>query len=94
MKMKPSMKTKLKPAVLLALAACAFRPAFADMQIVARERESGWPRIGYVLRPTTSSYIRCELALPDPGKWDGRLWGHGDGLFARSAWAPLPRERR
>lgn len=51
-------------------------------QIVARERESGWTRIGYELRPTTSSYIRCELALPDPEKWDGRLWGHGNGGWA------------
>ena len=51
-------------------------------RIVARERESGWTRIGYELRPTTSSYIRCELALPDPEKWDGRLWGHGNGGWA------------
>ena len=65
-----------------AAASLALPVAFADAQIVARERDSGWTRIGYVLRPTTSSYIRCELALPDPEKWDGRLWGHGNGGWA------------
>ena len=67
----------------LALFTMAAAPAaLATTQIVARESDSGWTRIGYVLRPTTSSYIRCELALPDPAKWDGRLWGHGNGGWA------------
>ena len=67
---------------LFGLALLASSTVLADTQIVARESESGWTRIGYVLRPTTSSYIRCELALPEPAKWDGRLWGHGNGGWA------------
>ena len=73
----------MKMKTTLALLAMAAAPtALATTQVVARESDSGWTRIGYVLRPTTSSYIRCELALPDPDNWDGRLWGHGNGGWA------------
>ena len=48
----------LKPSRVLVAAALLSSSVFADTQIVARECESGWTRIGYVLRPTTSSYIR------------------------------------
>lgn len=37
-------------------------------------------RICYVLTPGKDSYIRCELWLPD--KWNGRMWGIGNGGIA------------
>ena len=40
---------------------------------------NGVTEVEYVLRPSTSSYIRCTLALPEPGKWNGRFWGFGNG---------------
>lgn len=50
-------------------------------ELKALEHEDGTLRVSFVLAPTTSSYIRCELALPDAERWDGRLWGHGNGGF-------------
>lgn len=39
-------------------------------------------RVGFILRPTPVSHIRCELRLADPEKWDGRFWGCGAGGWA------------
>ena len=43
---------------------------------------NGYLRVTYELSPERGSLIRCELALPDPADWDGRLWGHGNGGWA------------
>jgi len=40
---------------------------------------AGCIRVSYVLRPTTQSYIRCQLALPVARPWSGRFWGCGNG---------------
>jgi len=40
---------------------------------------AGCIRVSYVLRPTTQSYIRCQLALPVARTWSGRFWGYGNG---------------
>ena len=45
-------------------------------------------RVAYVLRHSPVSYVRCELALPDPAKWDGRLWGFGNGGWAGGVSTP------
>ena len=37
-------------------------------------------RVCYTLTPGKESYIRCELWLPD--KWNGRMWGIGNGGIA------------
>ncbi len=39
-------------------------------------------RVSFLLRPSPISFIRCELSLSDPAKWDGRFWGHGNGGWA------------
>ena len=48
----------------------------------------GCLRVAYVLRHSPVSYVRCELALPDPAKWDGRLWGYGNGGWAGGVSTP------
>lgn len=35
--------------------------------------------VQYHLAPTPDSFIRCELWLPAPENWNGRLWGSGNG---------------
>ena len=38
--------------------------------------------IDFVLTPEAESDIRCRIELPPPERWDGRLWGVGNGGFA------------
>ncbi len=45
-------------------------------------------RVAFALRPSPISFIRCELCLPDPAKWDGRLWGYGNGGWAGKVSCP------
>ena len=59
-----------------------------DGEIVELDYLPGRLRVGYVLRPSSVSYIRCELALPDPGRWNGRLWGFGNGGWAGTVGCP------
>ena len=54
----------------------------ADGEITAVEYGKGGLRVAFVLRPTPKSFIRCELGLADPSKWDGRFWGLGNGGWA------------
>ena len=53
-----------------------------DGEITAVDYGKGGLRVAFVLRPTAKSYIRCELGLADPSKWDGRFWGLGNGGWA------------
>ncbi|MBR4654347.1 MAG: tannase/feruloyl esterase family alpha/beta hydrolase [Kiritimatiellae bacterium] len=39
-------------------------------------------QVSFTLAPTPKSFIRCELGLADPEKWDGRFWGLGNGGWA------------
>lgn len=50
----------------------------------AETLSNGVTEVEYVLRPSTSSFIRCTLALPAPEKWNGRFWGFGNGGRAGS----------
>ena len=45
-------------------------------------------RVACELRPTDRSFIRTEVTLPDPARWNGRLWGHGNGGWAGGVTAP------
>ena len=45
----------------------------------AETMSNGVTEVEYVLRPSTSSFIRCTLALPSPGVWNGRFRGFGNG---------------
>ena len=56
--------------------------AITDGEITAVDYSKGGLRVAFVLRPTPKSYIRCELGLADPSKWDGRFWGLGNGGWA------------
>lgn len=38
--------------------------------------------IDFVLTPELESDICCRMELPPPERWDGRLWGVGNGGFA------------
>ena len=53
-----------------------------DGEITEVEHGKGGLRVAFVLRPTPKSFIRCELGLADPEKWDGRFWGLGNGGWA------------
>ena len=59
-----------------ALRACAAAKGYEVADVVAT---AGCYRVDYVLRPTTQSFIRCQLALPADKAWSGRLWGYGNG---------------
>ena len=48
-------------------------------EITLVERRGDALRVAFTLAPTPKSFIRCELGLPPPEKWDGRLWGYGNG---------------
>ena len=48
-------------------------------EITLVERRGSALRVAFTLAPTPASFIRCELALPASDKWDGRLWGFGNG---------------
>ena len=43
--------------------------------------ENGWKitEVFYILKPSTGSFIRCRLAMPEKSRWTGRMWGHGRG---------------
>ena len=56
--------------------------AIVDGELTAVEYGKGGLRVAFVLRPTPKSFIRCELGLADPSKWDGRFWGLGNGGWA------------
>ena len=56
--------------------------AITDGEITAVDYGKGGLRVAFVLRPTPKSFIRCELGLADPSKWDGRFWGLGNGGWA------------
>ena len=60
----------------------------AGGEIVEVEYRPGSLRVGYVLRPSPESYIRCELGLCDPEKWNGRLYGCGNGGWAGKVGCP------
>ena len=47
-------------------------------------------RIDYELRPTPVSLVRCQIILPQPERWTGRLWGQGNGGGAGDAPAAMP----
>ena len=51
-------------------------------EITLVERRGSALRVAFTLAPTPASFIRCELGLPAPDKWDGRLWGFGNGGWA------------
>ncbi len=51
-------------------------------EITLVERRGNALRVAFTLAPTPASFIRCELGLPAPDKWDGRLWGFGNGGWA------------
>ena len=53
-----------------------------DGEITAVDYGKGGLRVAFALRPTPKSFIRCELGLADPSKWDGRFWGIGNGGWA------------
>ena len=53
-----------------------------DGEITAVDYPKGGLRVVFTLRPTPKSFIRCELGLADPSKWDGRFWGLGNGGWA------------
>lgn len=53
-----------------------------DGEISAVDYPKGGLRVVFTLRPTPKSFIRCELGLADPSKWDGRFWGLGNGGWA------------
>ena len=53
-----------------------------DLELREFDWRGGTLRVSFVLRPSPISFIRCELSLADPGKWDGRLWGYGNGGWA------------
>ena len=42
-------------------------------------------KVAFTLRPEPGSNIRCRMELPEPDRWDGRLWGVGNsgaaGIF-------------
>ena len=56
--------------------------AIADGEITEVDYGKGGLRVAFALRPTPESFIRCELGLADPSKWDGRFWGLGNGGWA------------
>lgn len=58
----------------------------ADGEITAVDYAKSGLRVAYVLRPTPKSFIRCELGLADPARWNGRFWGHGNGGWAGKVW--------
>ena len=47
-------------------------------------------RLDYTLRPSADSRIRCQLILPRPGRWTGRLWGQGNGGSAGGPPSAMP----
>jgi len=47
-----------------------------------RENLPDGTRVAFTLKPTPKSKIRCEMFLPPVEKWDGRLWGFGNGGWA------------
>ena len=51
-------------------------------EITVVERRGDALRVAFSLAPTPKSFIRCELSLPAQAKWDGRLWGFGNGGWA------------
>ena len=59
-----------------------FAAGVTDGEITAIDYGKGGLRVAFVLWPTPESFIRCELGLADPSKWDGRFWGLGNGGWA------------
>ncbi len=57
-------------------------------EITLVERRGNALRVAFTLAPTPASFIRCELGLPAPDKWDGRLWGFGNGGWAGAGGEP------
>ena len=52
----------------------------ASYEITQLKAEPDHVFVEYVIRPTSESFIRCQLALPvSSEKWNGRLWGFGNG---------------
>ena len=51
-------------------------------EITLVERRGNGLRVAFTLAPTPKSFIRCELGLAPSDKWDGRLWGFGNGGWA------------
>lgn len=47
-------------------------------------------RIDYALRPSSDSLIRCQVILPPPERWTGRLWGQGNGGGGGGAPSAMP----
>ena len=73
-------------AVLLATAgvgatdfAGAIRGAGFDGEVVSSCETSGCVQVIFNLRSAPDSLIRCVMALPPSEKWNGRLWGLGNG---------------
>jgi len=51
-------------------------------EITLVKRQGKGLRVSFTLAPTPKSFIRCEMGLADPDRWDGRLWGLGNGGWA------------
>ena len=58
---------------------------------VAGSNGNDYLTFDFVVHAAEGSEILCRMAMPPPGKWDGRLWGHGHGGYAGSVWnVPAP----
>lgn len=88
MKMKKNgkMTVGVLAAMLLATAgaeatdfAAAIRGAGLDGEVVSSCETSGCVQVFFNLKSAPDSLIRCVMALPSAAKWDGRLWGLGNG---------------
>ena len=62
--------------------------AVKDCEFREFDWRKGTLRVSFVLRPSPVSFIRCELGLADPDRWDGRFWGYGNGGWAGSLSCP------
>ena len=55
---------------------------WAAMQKDDSKAEGAFVRVDFSIVPEAGSDIRCRAELPLPGKWDGRMWGLGNGGYA------------
>jgi len=69
--------------ILIALLALTAAGQLTAEEVVRKSLPDG-TQVSFVLKPTAKSKIRCEMFLPKPDKWDGRLWGFGNGGWAGS----------
>lgn len=74
------MRKGLLGVLLAGVAGCCFFPDVPDMS-VTREAvgTNGVCRIEFTVRSEPGSDIRCALELPPQEKWNGQLWGVGNG---------------